>query len=334
MRSRLPLLAILLAGLSIAVPHLAHAAIPYWGPIIPSGSNTCALGWNAIIIVANNVISFGLTLIFAFIAPLLIAYAGFLYLTSGANPGNRARANKMLTDALIGLAIALGAWLIVDTVLSVIYDASAQNLNNTPWYSLITTNGSDPCIKQPGSLVNLNIGPGATNGASVTGIDANGNQTLSFSTGQGACSSATIQQVDPGISTLQANQLACIAQQESTCGARNLNYSWNTPIASAGGKASTAAGAFQVLLSSNSSCYDNSICEAAGGTPGVPLNCKSGFDSQGFTIPGSPIVQTCTTAAANLGCSAAAAQCLLGQQSFQTAYKTDPLVGQCTNPGA
>ena len=135
------------------------------------------------------------------------------------------------------------------------------------------------------------------------------------------------------ITGAQAGALACIAQGESSCGQKNppynLNYSWNK--ATANGKASTAAGAFQVLLSSNSSCYDNSVCEEAAGATG-PLNCKADFDSNGFPNSNNlPNLVQCEQAAGSYQCSAAAAACLLQHQSFGAAYKTDPLLASCEN---
>ena len=47
---------------------------------------------------------------------VVIAYAGFTYMTSGNNPGKRAEANTMLKKVLIGIGFILGAWLIVTLI--------------------------------------------------------------------------------------------------------------------------------------------------------------------------------------------------------------------------
>jgi len=44
-------------------------------------------------------------------------YGGFLYMTSGENPGNKAKAKSILYSTLIGFIIILVAWLIVYTIL-------------------------------------------------------------------------------------------------------------------------------------------------------------------------------------------------------------------------
>ena len=64
MRSRIGLLSFVLITGALVIPHLAHAAIPFFGPIIQdwgsaNGSGqTCPLGWGAVINVINNIISF------------------------------------------------------------------------------------------------------------------------------------------------------------------------------------------------------------------------------------------------------------------------------------
>ncbi len=47
---------------------------------------------------------------------VVIAYAGFKYMISGDNPGERAAANKMLTKAAIGIFFVLAAWLVVNLI--------------------------------------------------------------------------------------------------------------------------------------------------------------------------------------------------------------------------
>ena len=47
-------------------------------------------------------------------------YGGFLYMTSGEKPANRAKANGILWNTLLGFVIVLVAWLIVYTLLNVL----------------------------------------------------------------------------------------------------------------------------------------------------------------------------------------------------------------------
>lgn len=318
MRSRVTFFILLFVAGSLALPIVAHAGIPFFGPIIPpqsitgvQGSDTCAAGWGMLIRVINNIISFLLTLVIVFVAPLMIAYSGFLFVVNPMNSGGIAKAKSVLLNTIIGIVIAFAGWMIVDAIMAVLYHPTDPSLAGKAWSQLITSgNLSDTtCIKLQSSLnqavINNTVGvsTGALNGP------------LAGSTGP-ACDPAAVQAAavaGGGLTNAQANVLACIARPESTCGTKNLNYSWNKPNVQ--GKASTAAGAFQVLLSSNHSCYENTACQQAAGVNGT-LDCQKGFDSNGFTAGGnSTILDYCVKAAANLNCSASAAACLLKQNN-------------------
>src|SRR3989344_2711337 len=109
----IPLLAFL------AMPLAAHATgIPYWDSIVPAGVQKCAAGWAAFAQLVNNLIAFILTILIFIVTPLLIVWAGFLYVVAPANPANRTKANHILTNTVVGLAIALFAWVIVNAVLT------------------------------------------------------------------------------------------------------------------------------------------------------------------------------------------------------------------------
>lgn len=332
MRSR-RLLAVLLAVSPFVLPLAAHAAIPFFGPVIPAESNICPAGWGMMIIVINNLISLLITLAIVLVAPLMIAWSGFLFVVNPVNASGKEEAKKILLNTIVGIVIALAGWLIVDAIMAVLYKPSDAG---GAWSTLIVGNSSDVCLSQRGALPTVGLNQAAP-GSGITGVTASGASfSTALSTAQGSpCNPSTVlsaaQAAGYPISSNQANMLACIAQGESTCGTTNppynLNYSWNK--ATSNGKASTAAGAYQVLLKSNSTCYDNSVCESAGGTPGAALNCTSGFDSNGFPIAGSSVVTRCQQAAGNVNCSAAAAACLLQRQSFAAAYATDPYTASC-----
>lgn len=66
----------------------------------------------------NGVITFLLFDLAMPLAALMLAYAGFLYLTSGVKPEQREKAKSILGNIIWGLVIALAAWLIVRTILT------------------------------------------------------------------------------------------------------------------------------------------------------------------------------------------------------------------------
>lgn len=58
------------------------------------------------------------------LAVALIVYGGIRIMTAGGSEQNVAEARNIITSALIGLAIALAAWMIVSVVISVIAQSS------------------------------------------------------------------------------------------------------------------------------------------------------------------------------------------------------------------
>ena len=352
MRSRVPFFALLLVTGSFALPLAAHAGsaggIPFFGPIIDQSwvtGNTniqCALGWGVLIEVINRIISLLLTLAIVFVAPIMIAYAGFLYVINPADTGNIGKARGILWNVVRGIVIALAGWMIVDALMAVLYNPSTPVAGGTlgTWSSLISGDGI-ACLSQAGVGTGLNQAP-------TTGVGAVGTLTAPPSGRAGtACDPATVQAAAATggytISNTQANIFACIAYPESSCRSNPSppNYNWNSAHSSPG---STAAGAFQILLFSNHTCYENSTCYSAVGLPtngSTELNCQNAFDSSGNpkTDPvGAALVQTCLTAADNLNCSASAAACLLAQNGgsfspWQADYNSAVQTGCITSGG-
>lgn len=176
MRSRILFFAFVFAAGSLALPHLAHAAaaIPFFGPIIekswtvpgviPGTSVQCALGWGAVLTVVNNIIRFLLTIAIVFVMPIMIAYAGFLYVVNPVSPDGKNKAKGILLNTIVGIVIALAGWLIVDAVMAVLYSGSAGSTKWGTWSSLITSGGALTCLPQEGVGTGLNQG---TNGVGI-----------------------------------------------------------------------------------------------------------------------------------------------------------------------
>ncbi len=103
-------------------------------------------------IVINNIISLLLTLAIVFVAPLMIAWAGFLFVVNPVNAGGKEQAKKILTNTIVGIVIALAGWLIVDAIMAVLYKPNASNGGTTltVWYNLVTGSG-DYCLQQAAS---------------------------------------------------------------------------------------------------------------------------------------------------------------------------------------
>ncbi len=89
-------------------------------PIIPCGTtiNPAPCNFQAFITLINNAIGFIFLGLVVPIAALMFFYAGFELVTSGGSTEKRGIAKRVFTNAVIGLVIAAGAWLIVKVILS------------------------------------------------------------------------------------------------------------------------------------------------------------------------------------------------------------------------
>lgn len=142
----------LLAASLFSLPVVASAAgIPFFGPIIPKENPLCPAGWGMLIVVINNIILLLLTLAIVFVAPLMIAWAGFLLVVSQGDSGKRTEARKILTNTIVGIVIALAGWLIVDAIMAVLYNKAAPGLGNVAWSDIITSGGASQCLDQKGT---------------------------------------------------------------------------------------------------------------------------------------------------------------------------------------
>ena len=204
---------------ALILPTAAHAAIPFFDPIVPTAINLCPASWAMLIDVINNIISFGITIAIVFVAPLMIGYAGFLYVVNPVDPGGIKKAKGILLNTVVGIVIALCGWLIVDAVMAVLYHPTDSTLGT--WSSLITSGGLPVCLTQAGSLGTLNQGSGFVGGGYVTGVNPggsavyiNGQSGALCSDSNTACSPAFLQSV--GFTPAQANTMSCIAITESS----------------------------------------------------------------------------------------------------------------------
>jgi|GEM_PF-1349977 len=144
------LIAVVLILFSFSSPVEAQS---FLGPIVPAECRTAPCQACHVIKLADNLIRFAIYAA-TLIATLMFVYAGFLYLSSAANPENIAKAHKIFFNVVIGFIIVLIAWLLVATLLRVFTGQS----DFTPWTNNIKCN------------VGVNFQPGTVN----TGTDIPG----------------------------------------------------------------------------------------------------------------------------------------------------------------
>ena len=100
-----------------AMPAFAQNLKPDCKPeVLPGQPGACDV--NAAVIFLKKVIDFMLTYTLIPLAALFIVYGGFVILTSAGSEQKFSEGKKIITAAVIGTAIALGSYLIVNTILN------------------------------------------------------------------------------------------------------------------------------------------------------------------------------------------------------------------------
>jgi|CXWL01.1.fsa_nt_gi hypothetical protein len=165
------------AGALFSIPQLAQAAITdaLTNPIFPEACNCpeAAPDYGCILQVLQNVINLGIS-IGIIIATLWIAYAGFMFMISSANPGALEQGRARLLNIVVGLMVLLSAWLIVDFIMKTLYSEPTEF---GPWNSILAGDGNDSCIVKRESVpitqgviqAILNPGGGSSSGGGYTG---------------------------------------------------------------------------------------------------------------------------------------------------------------------
>lgn len=131
---------IFIVGASVALPLAAYAdstgwTMPslwptgFWAPnglvsctgnYLPSNTGPQCTDLCDLIDTVINVLYFGMTIAIFVIAPIMFVVGGIMLLLAGANPEMISAGKKALTATVIGLVIVLCAYLIVNTVITVL----------------------------------------------------------------------------------------------------------------------------------------------------------------------------------------------------------------------
>ncbi|MFA6257006.1 MAG: pilin [Candidatus Paceibacterota bacterium] len=111
----------LVLALMLVMPFVSLAEDPVPEPGLVPCTNTLTdpCDFNALMEMVNKIIDFLLFKMFVPIAAIMFAYAGVIMVTSGGEAsGERAKAKKIFTNTVLGLIIAVAAWLIISTILT------------------------------------------------------------------------------------------------------------------------------------------------------------------------------------------------------------------------
>ncbi len=239
-------------GFAEFIPLVTHAATlaASFGPIISTACNCDPVGgitangvtvassapaWGCILATFQNAINF-LVAFSAVIITIFIAWAGVTYMTSGGSPEKRSTANRRIMNAVIGLVITLCAWLLIDSLMKVIYN---PNAGFGPWNSILAGNGAADCLVPVKNAPQLPGGAAATNPNTAPTPPAQQSTVPAV----GDCSQASLDQTWG--SSAVGNTFACIVNNESHC--QNI---LTTAASQVAGSGSSAGGRYQVLVTS------------------------------------------------------------------------------------
>lgn len=118
-------LVLIMPVLSLAVdPPSASSLVPCNNTPDAKGVVAYPCGFTQLMDMVNKVIHFVLFDMVLPIAAIMFAYAGFSMITAGEESSSaRTKAKNIFFNTIIGLAIAIAAWLIIRTILSILgYD--------------------------------------------------------------------------------------------------------------------------------------------------------------------------------------------------------------------
>ncbi len=166
--------------LLLLTPLVALAGDPFIGQIVPECPNSICRACD-LVTLADNLLRFFVALS-VFVASLMFAYAGFLYVTASANKNNFETAKKIFWNVFLGFIFILTAWLIIDISLRVLTGNSLNVMTQIQCVDFEASAGGTgggyvPSPGTPPSVGNP-VGGGGTAGSSNAGlgnVDSNTN---------------------------------------------------------------------------------------------------------------------------------------------------------------
>lgn len=124
--------AALFVFVALAIPQFADAQV---SQLVPTGCSGPDCNYCHLAQLGQNILNLSLFLS-AFVAAILFAYAGFLYLTAGGG-SNISKAHGIFMNVAVGFILILAAWLIVDTVIKTLTGGKFG-----PWNEVCASGGS------------------------------------------------------------------------------------------------------------------------------------------------------------------------------------------------
>lgn len=124
-----------------AAPFVIHAQtlpFPYWGKnpgLLPCTGTGCVNSCQ-LIQLAHRLTFLGISLAIFALAPAFIAFGGIMIMVGRGSPEGLSRGKKIVKSALVGLALAAGAFLIVNTFFLLVVKPLGGNAKFTDWKTI------------------------------------------------------------------------------------------------------------------------------------------------------------------------------------------------------
>ncbi len=282
---------ILLGVVGVALPLGVHAAdIPLLSPgwsLVPEVCRACPCGFAGVLAIVQNLMNAGIGVAIVF-GTMIIAWAGFLYITTPANPEARGQASNMLINAAVGLLIVLSAWLIVDFVMKILYNPN--NAGWGPWNTILGDATGESCIQ---STTTQPLFSGAISVTQLpTGTTSTGTGTGNYKPG-GTCSVQTSGPCAPsnlGIFANAANEASEICAKEGLNNARTVSG-----VDKLGDGTPYSFGLFQINITAHS--LGNLNCPQAFNNGGRACTVRSCGPGTGIKVTNPDLYNKCVEAA-------------------------------------
>ncbi len=213
MKKTLSLGLLIFIAIIIFLPHTTSARTLFYiweGTTCTSGDAgpTEPCGLCDALVVGRNIIEdmFKVSLI---LATVFIAYGGFTLMTAGGNEKSVQSAKGIITSAVIGLLIALGAWLVINTIFGSLIMGSTTAPWNVVECGVGSVAGPRETIGEGGDGTTALTGEGGQFG----GAGANGSWETSTSSSNNG---STQSQIKQGLTSSCKNQAeVCIGESKS-----------------------------------------------------------------------------------------------------------------------
>jgi hypothetical protein len=157
------------------------------------------------------------------IAAALFAWAGVLFFTAADNSSKITQAKQIFKNAFIGFLIAITAWLIINTVLAVIFNGS-RLITNGQWFTIQCAETARPVnatLNQVLGSINGSSGNSVNTGGTPS-FDIYGNPIVSGGGGSGGNSNT-----DAAVEALTAQ---CAVKDQTSCDALDSMTSNNNQL--------------------------------------------------------------------------------------------------------